>query len=216
MRAMILRHFGHACVLVETPAGRLLFDPGTLASGFESITDLDAIIITHQHPDRIDVARLPALLAANPGAQLIVDAGSAPLVEGLGLGVLPQVTGAGDHLTVGNTTLDAVGGVHAVVHADIPTVPNCAWVVDGGAFFHPGDSFVVPEQDIDILGLPVSGPWLKLGETVDYFRAVTPRVAVPIHERALSNTGTTYTYIAKLAPAGATLNPLDQGVATQL
>jgi L-ascorbate metabolism protein UlaG (beta-lactamase superfamily) len=42
---MTITHFGHACVLVETDAARLLFDPGTLASGFESAREVDAVFI---------------------------------------------------------------------------------------------------------------------------------------------------------------------------
>lgn len=35
---------------------------------------------------------------------------------------------------------------------------------------------------MDVLGAPVDGPWLKLSEAVDVVDAVSPRVAVPIHE----------------------------------
>jgi L-ascorbate metabolism protein UlaG (beta-lactamase superfamily) len=63
---MQLTHFGHSCLLAEFDHTRLLFDPGTFAHGFEGITGLSAILITHQHPDHVDVARLPALLEGNP------------------------------------------------------------------------------------------------------------------------------------------------------
>ena len=33
--------------------------------------DLDAVLVTHQHPDHLDQERLPDLLRANPGAQLV-------------------------------------------------------------------------------------------------------------------------------------------------
>ena len=44
---MRLTHFGHSCLLVELLGSRILFDPGNFSSGFESLTGLDAILVTH-------------------------------------------------------------------------------------------------------------------------------------------------------------------------
>ena len=151
---MELTHFGHACILIQTATTRLLFDPGTLSADFESVKGLDAIVITHQHADHLDLARLPALLAANPQAVLLVDAGSAPLLAAQGLSA--SVVQPGDRVDVRGAVLDVVGGEHALVHADIPVVPNAAFVLDGGLFYHPGDSYFVPAQDVDVFALPVS------------------------------------------------------------
>jgi L-ascorbate metabolism protein UlaG (beta-lactamase superfamily) len=209
---MQLTHFGHACVLLETDSARLLIDPGTLSSDFESLRDLDAVLITHQHADHLDVSKLPALLAANANAVLFADPGSAPALRDAGLTV--QVLVPGENAKVAGASIDVVGGEHAVVHPDIPVVPNGAFVVDDGAFFHPGDSFFVPTQDVDVLGLPVSGPWVKVGEAIDYVRLVSPRVAVPIHERALSNTGSAYSMLAALKPAQTTFRPVEHAIST--
>ena len=211
---MELTHFGHACVLVETATTRLLIDPGTLAAGFESARDLDAVLVTHQHPDHIDLARLPALLAANPGAALFVDPGSVPMVTEAGLE--HTVVCSGERVTVGSAVVDVVGGEHAALHADIPVVPNGALVIDDGTFYHPGDSLVVPPQEVDIFGLPASGPWLKVGDAIDFVRAVAPRIAVPIHEAALASTATHYGLLTALAPSGTTFTPLTRGEPTTL
>jgi len=61
---MKLTHLGHACLLVETGGARLLIDPGTMST-FEDVRDLDAVLVTHQHPDHVDASRLMALLAAS-------------------------------------------------------------------------------------------------------------------------------------------------------
>ena len=72
---MQLTHFGHSCLLAEfnDSAPAVLFDPGNFSHGFEGITGLSAILITHQHPDHVDAERLPALLEANPDAALYAD-----------------------------------------------------------------------------------------------------------------------------------------------
>jgi L-ascorbate metabolism protein UlaG (beta-lactamase superfamily) len=194
-------HFGHSCVLVETGSARLLFDPGTLSNGFEDVRDLDAILITHQHFDHLDVDRLPALLEANPRALLIADPGSADdQLAKLGLAV--TVANPGDMVMVGTTVINAVGGKHAVIHMDYPVPPNVGYVVDGGRFYHPGDSLFVPDGKIDILGIPLSAPWMKTGEAVDFQRAIAPRVSVGIHDALLSDFGrnVTVNWLTQLAP----------------
>jgi L-ascorbate metabolism protein UlaG (beta-lactamase superfamily) len=44
---MQLTHLGHACLLVEIDDVRVLFDPGVFSSGFEQLTDLTAVLVTH-------------------------------------------------------------------------------------------------------------------------------------------------------------------------
>ena len=53
---MQITHFGHACVLLSGNS-RVLLDPGTYSSGFEILHDLDAVLITHDHPDHRDPDR---------------------------------------------------------------------------------------------------------------------------------------------------------------
>ncbi|WP_026423420.1 MBL fold metallo-hydrolase [Actinokineospora inagensis] len=200
---MKLTLFGHACVLVETGAARVLVDPGMFSPGFEDLRDLDAVLITHQHFDHFDPNRLPGLMAANQHAELVVDPGTAVEVEKLGL--RERVVHSGDSLPIGGSVLSVVGGEHAVIHQDIPVIPNVGYLIDHGAFYYPGDSFVVPEQKVDVLALPTGAPWLKLGEAIDYFRAVAPRVAVPVHDLTLAEgmREGSYERFQELGPAGA-------------
>ncbi|MGH3878817.1 MAG: MBL fold metallo-hydrolase [Actinophytocola sp.] len=208
---MQIVHFGHSCVLLDTGSARLLFDPGVLSAGFEDARDLDAILITHQHADHLDTTRLPALVAENPQAALIVDPGS--VEETTKIGLAAEQASPGDTLTLGGADVQVVGGEHAIIHPSVPMPPNTGYVVGDGAFFHPGDSLFVPEQKIDVLGLPTAAPWLKTGEAVDFLRAVAPRVAVPIHQGLLNETGLhlTYGWFSRMAPEGcelAVLTPL--------
>jgi L-ascorbate metabolism protein UlaG (beta-lactamase superfamily) len=210
---MQLTHFGHSCLLVQTDSARLLIDPGTLASGFESARELDAVLITHQHPDHLDVDRLRELLAANPNAQLIADGASAKQLADAG--IVAQAASPGERLELGGTTVEPLGGQHAMIHPDIPVIPNNAYLVDG-TLLHPGDSFTVPDRPVEILGVPTGAPWMKAAEAVEYLRAVSPRVAVPIHEGVLARPQMVYGLFERLSPAATTVRVLERGTPTQL
>jgi L-ascorbate metabolism protein UlaG (beta-lactamase superfamily) len=178
---MQLTHFGHSCLLAQFDDTSLLFDPGNFSHGFEGITGLSAIVITHQHPDHVDVARLPALLDGNPDATLYADPQTAAQ-----LGERCQAVQVGDELSVGSLTVRAVGGRHAVIHPEIPVIDNISYLVGDGdhpaRLMHPGDALFVPDEPVDVLATPASAPWMRISEAIDYLRAVAPTRAVPIHQ----------------------------------
>ena len=207
---MKLTHLGHACVLVETGTARILIDPGTLSSGFEGLRDLTAILITHNHADHLDTDRIGALVAANPGAALLADRESAVDLAGA------RAVNVGDHIELDGAVVDVVGTTHAPIFENIPGTANAAYLIDGGAFFHPGDSFEVPTVPVDVLALAISGPWLKLGDAISHVRAVAPRVAVPIHELDLTHFDLAYEVLGGLKPEGTTFRPIERGVATEV
>lgn len=211
---MELTHLGHSCVLVDTGSARLLFDPGTFSHGFEQLSGLDAVLITHQHPDHLDPARLPVVLASNPEAVLLVDEGSAVEVAQLGLAF--RTVRPGEAASVAGARIAVVGGAHAVIHPDIPGIANNGYVIDDGAFYHPGDSLVVPPQDVDVVAVAIGAPWLKISEAVDFVRSLAPRVAVPVHDGFLSNSAIYEGLLRTLAPPTTTVQVMASGSAATL
>jgi L-ascorbate metabolism protein UlaG (beta-lactamase superfamily) len=213
---MRLTKLGHSCLLVEESGARLLLDPGNLSAGFEELEGLTAVLFTHQHADHLDQRRLRGLLDRNPGVRVISDPGSA---EPLGqAGVEVEVVADGQELDVGGVGVRVAGRDHAVIHPDIPVVPNVGYLV-GGRLFHPGDAFTQPGQPVEVLAVPAAAPWLKVSEPIDYLRAVRPRVAVPVHDQVLSTAGRSihYRQLEQLgAKEGTTLRSLDDGAPVEL
>ena len=213
---MRLTKYGHSCLLVEEGPARLLLDPGTLSGGFEELEGLTAVLVTHQHADHLDLQRLRRLLDRSPGVRVVCDEGSAEPLGAAGAEV--EVVHDGDELDVGGVAVRVSGRDHAVIHPDIPVVPNVGYLV-GGRLFHPGDSFTLPGRPVEVLAVPAGAPWLKVSEAIDYLRQVRPKVAVPVHEQVLSTAGKSihYRQLEQLgAGGGTTLRVIDDGEPVEL
>lgn len=185
-----ITHWGHACVRLERGGRRLVLDPGAF-SDLSVLDDADAVLVTHEHVDHVDVARLAAALGARPELVAWAPAGLAgELTEAGAPADRVHPAADGDAFEAAGFAVRAVGEPHALIHPDVPRPQNVAYLVDG-ALLHPGDAFTPPPAgaEVEVLLVPVAGPWMKLAEAIDYVRAVRPRVAAPIHDAILSDPG---------------------------
>jgi L-ascorbate metabolism protein UlaG (beta-lactamase superfamily) len=200
-----LQKLGHCCLLVEQADARLLIDPGCFSSGFEALTGLTGVLVTHIHEDHLDVDRLHALLERNPEARVVCDEASAASLAQRG--AEGQVVHDGDVVDLG-VPIGVYGSEHAIIHPDLPNVPNVGYLVDG-RFFYAGDAFTVPDPPVEVLAVPVGAPWMKLSEAVDYLRRVQPRVAVPVHDYQDVFAEMAYHVFQRCGPGGMTVAVLE-------
>jgi len=191
---MQITHLGHAAVLVEVADRRILIDPGNFSTAWHELTDLDAIIVTHQHPDHVDPEKVGAVIRNNPDAALYVEP---QVLKAVDVGERAQGLAADTSIDLGAVTVDAVGGLHAIIHRDIPQIGNVGLVLSAEGeptLFHPGDSLATVPQGIDVLAVPAYGPWAAMKETIDFARAVKAAHGFPIHEGLLAERGVKLIY----------------------
>lgn len=183
---MRLTKYAHSCLRLEHDGAVLVVDPGGFSDP-AALDGADAVLVTHEHPDHLDVAALTRRLDRNS----IPVYGPAALggVLGDAATALVPVT-PGDTFTAAGVPVRAVGGRHAVIHPDIPVVENIGYLFDA-TVYHPGDALHVPEDvEVDTLFAPIHAPWSKFSEVVDFIRAVAPAGRTPCTTRCSTTTGT--------------------------
>ena len=178
---MKLTKFAHACVRLEKDGKVLLVDPGTFSedAAFEKA---DAILVTHEHPDHLDIERVEAL--------------DVPVYTNAG--VAAQLAELGDRVTWSRTVSRsrrpdsrsrAYGKDHAVILPELG-VPceNIGYLIDD-AVYHPGDSFTQPDREVHTNLVPISGPWFSLAAGRRLRPRGQGRADVGIHDALLSPIG---------------------------
>lgn len=176
---MRITKFGHCCLLVEVDGLRILTDPGNLSEGQDAAMDIDVVLITHEHADHFHTPSVHAMLKNNPQAVVITNAAVGALLEKLGVAFERVEHGQGTEKK--GVAIEGFGTEHAAFHESIPNVQNTGYLV-GGKLFFPGDALTVPAKAVEILALPVAGPWMKFSEAVDYAVATKAKKAFPVHE----------------------------------
>ena len=187
---MRITSLGHASLLVEIADTRVLLDPGVWSPGAVGQRDVAAVLVTHQHPDHLDQDRLPALLEANPGAQVLADPDTAKLLQDKGVDARAVV--AGDTVEVGPVTVTGVGELHALIHDDLPRIHNTGMLLRAEGeptFFHPGDALDAEPGHVDVLAFPLNAPWQRSREMTAFLRRLAAPHAIPVHDALLSETG---------------------------
>lgn len=178
---MIITKFGHCCLLVEVGGVRILTDPGNYTET-PMATGIDAVLITHEHPDHCHIESLSIVLAKNPEAKVITHAGVGKMFDAAN--ITWELIADGEQIMLGGVEIQSFGTKHACIHHDLPPVQNTGFLI-AGKLFYPGDAFHNPNKEIAVLALPVAGPWMKLEEAIEYAKLLKPQVVFPVHDGML-------------------------------
>lgn len=174
-------------MVLERGKQSLVIDPGSYTLPLDHLTNVAAIVLTHEHADHWTPEHLRRLRDRNPharifGTEATVRAAAAEDIDTI------ELVRPGDEISVGEFQLRFFGGRHAIIHSSIPQIDNVAVLVNE-LFYYAGDSFAVPEVDVQVLAAPASGPWMKIAETMDYIMKLAPKRAIAVHELVNSQIG---------------------------
>lgn len=181
---MKIKKNGHCCLIIETKGIRIMTDPGMYSTAQDEEKNISIILITHEHADHFHVESLKKVLANNPDAKVITNSAVGKLLDAEGISY--EVLEHGGSNILHNILFEGFGEHHAVIYKEMGMVQNTGFFIDN-TLFYPGDAFVNPQKPISILALPVSAPWLKLSEVIDYAIALKPSKAFPVHDAILSH-----------------------------
>ncbi|HEY4515645.1 MAG TPA: MBL fold metallo-hydrolase [Candidatus Paceibacterota bacterium] len=177
---MKITKLGHCCLLIETKGKRILTDPGSYTVDAHSkLENIDYILFTHEHQDHYHLESLKILLKKNPKAVVYTSSSVSELLEKEG--IAHTKVAHKETISLGDIAIVGTGEKHAQMHSSIPLSENMGFFIDG-RLWYPGDAFTDPERPVEILALPVSGPWMKISEAVDYALKLKPKVAFPVHD----------------------------------
>jgi L-ascorbate metabolism protein UlaG (beta-lactamase superfamily) len=208
---MRITKYGHACVRVQGDGGVVVVDPGVYTDP-TALEGADAVLITHEHPDHVHPDHL-----RGRDVPIWTIAAVERLLREQAPEVADRVTVVrpGDRLEVAGTAVEVVGGKHAVIHPDYDRLDNSGYVLESGgsSVYHPGDALTPPGRGVDVLLAPVSAPWLKVSEAIDFVREVAAPRSLAIHDRVYSDVGLDMvaTHMGNLLPEGQAFERREPG-----
>jgi L-ascorbate metabolism protein UlaG (beta-lactamase superfamily) len=192
---MNIKKLGHCCLLVNTGSVTILTDPGMYSTAQNEITGIDIVLITHEHQDHFHIDSVKKILLNNPNVKIVSNGSVCDLLEKENIGYIRVREGERNNSL--GVVIEGYGHKHAEIYKEFGQVENTGYFIDG-KLFYPGDSFTNPNRSVDILALPVAGPWMKFSEAVNYAIEIKPRVSFPVHDAIYASPGFVHTMLKNI------------------
>jgi len=196
---MKITKLGHCCLVIEINGKRIMTDPGSYTiSEQEQERNIDLVLFTHEHPDHIHIDSLKIILENNLGATVVTNTSVGKLLDKAEIKY--EILEGVDRKDFSGILIEARDCRHEEIFEEFGQVQNTAYFI-GERLFYPGDAFHNPDKQVEILALPVAGPWAKVKDAMNYALRVKPKVCFPVHDGMLGNAfGTAHRVPATVLP----------------
>jgi L-ascorbate metabolism protein UlaG (beta-lactamase superfamily) len=176
---MKVTKLGHCCFVAEPKQGiRIMTDPGDFSTLQLEAKNISAILITHEHGDHLHIESLKKVLENNANAVVITNTAVGKLLTEAGI-PFTKVEDGQIH-DIDGVTIKGFGDLHAEIYEKLAQVQNTGYMIND--LCYPGDSFNMPKDKVDILALPVAGPWVLMKNALNYAKSLKPRTSFPVHD----------------------------------
>jgi L-ascorbate metabolism protein UlaG (beta-lactamase superfamily) len=176
---MKIKKLGHCCLLLTLEKLTILTDPGAYSTAQNTLTGIDVVLITHEHADHFHLESVKEVLAHNPSARIFTNksVGGKLAAAGITFELLEDA----NSIEVNGIKLQAVDTKHEEIFEDWGQVQNTGYVIND-KLFHPGDASADPGQAVEILALPIAGPWCRIADALHYALRLKPKIIFPVHD----------------------------------
>lgn len=183
---MKITKIGHCCLLIEVDDRRIMTDPGGFTVAEHVRCDIDIVVYTHEHSDHFHLESLKELRKQNPELTIIANSAVWELLNGAD--ILYETLEGTAEAAVKDVYFCACDAKHVEIFEDFGQVQNTGYFITE-RLFYPGDAYAEPGKPVEILALPVAGPWCKVADVVRYAQKVAPQIAFPVHDGLLNGQG---------------------------
>lgn len=179
---MKITKYEHACVVIEKNDHKIVIDPGVWTSDLPQLTNVDAVIITHEHADHFSHDHIQRIYRHNPSVRVFATPSIAATDNDF------MLAKPGEKIHIGEFKIEFFGGDHAPIIDGISPCKNVGVLINQ-TFAYAGDSFSTPPVRPRVLATPASAPWMKIAESMLFIETVRPQMVFPTHNILLSPIG---------------------------
>jgi len=174
----------HSTFWLQHKGSKILFDPGDYAiNETRNLTDIDLLIITHNHPDHLHLPSVHNLFQKNPNLTILANPEVAAVIRAEG--IQAQICYPGQTFVFREIAIENFSLPHVEIWKELKHPENTGFVIDN-YFYNPGDSFQPINRPNLVCTFMLTGPAVKISEALEFILQQKPKLAIGIHDGMLN------------------------------